>query len=133
MTLQIDIASSNARLDALETMWGVSPIVEIRSGAPPANAAAADTGTLLASITAPSDFMAAASARSKGIANGPWSVNASASGTPGHFRIKSSGGTPCRAQGTCGTSATDMILDAATVTTGQQFQVTAFTINDPNG
>jgi hypothetical protein len=48
MTVQLSVAARNARLDAIETAVGVSAILEIRSGAQPANCAAADSGTLLA-------------------------------------------------------------------------------------
>ena len=58
MAFQFDVASRNAALDAIETTAGASPTLEIRSGAPPANCAAADTGTVLASLALPSDWMA---------------------------------------------------------------------------
>lgn len=130
MALQWDTTLRNTWLDAIETALGTSPILEIRTGSPPANCGAADSGTLLASITCPSDHMAAASGGSKAMA-GTWQdLSANADGTPGHFRWKTSGGT-CKMQGTAGTSGTDMILDAATLTTGQQFNITAFTVTAP--
>jgi hypothetical protein len=129
--LQFDVTSRNNMLDSLETTWGTSPTVEIRTGAQPANCAAADSGTLLATITAPADFLAAAAAGAKGIANGPWTVTASASGTPAHFRLKSGGGT-CRCQGTVGTASADMIVDTVTVTSGGAFNINSFTLTAPN-
>ena len=54
MTLQYSVAVRNARLDAVESTIGTSAILEIRSGAQPANCAAADSGTLLASMSLPS-------------------------------------------------------------------------------
>lgn len=130
MALQWDTTLRNTWLDAIETALGTSPILELRSGSPPANVAAADSGTLLASITCPSDWAAAASSGSKAM-SGTWQdLSADASGTPGHFRLKTSGGT-CKMQGTAGTSGTDMILDAATLTAGQQFNVTTFTVTAP--
>jgi hypothetical protein len=71
MALQFSTAVRNARLDAIESTIGTAPILEIRSGSPPANCAAADTGTLLASMTLPSDWMAAASNGSK-VKAGTW-------------------------------------------------------------
>lgn len=95
---QLSDTVRNARLDQYETSIGTSPILEIRTGAPPANCAAADSGTLLVPYTLPSDWMAAASGASKS-KSGTWSANAVAGGTAGHYRIKNSAGTVCHAQG----------------------------------
>lgn len=97
MAFQFDVASRNAALDAIETTIGASPTLEIRSGAPPANCAAADTGTVLATMALPSDWMGNASAGSKAL-SGTWQdLSADAGGIAGHFRIKS--GATCRMQG----------------------------------
>lgn len=48
MPFQFSTAARNASLDAIETAIGASPILRIRSGAPPADCAAARTGTILA-------------------------------------------------------------------------------------
>ncbi len=129
MTLQYAPSNGNAQLDAIETEVGASPIMEIRSGAPPALLATARTGTVLATITLPADWMSAASAHSKAKL-GTWQdAAADASGTPGYFTIYATGGTVAKLQGTCGTSGTDMILDAATVTAGQQFTINTFSIS----
>lgn len=61
MPLQFSVAVRNAQLDVFETTVGASPTLEIRSGAAPADCATADSGTLLASLPLPADFMAAAS------------------------------------------------------------------------
>lgn len=65
MALQYSVGVRNAKLDAVETTIGTAPILEIRSGAPPADCATADSGTLLASMTLPSDWMAAAASGQK--------------------------------------------------------------------
>lgn len=104
MPTQLSTAVRNAQLDVVESTTGASAILEIRSGAPPANCAAADTGTLLASMTLPSDWMAAASGGSKAL-SGTWQdASANNAGTAGHYRIKDSTGTTCHAQGTAGQS-----------------------------
>lgn len=132
MAIQLSVAARNARLDAIETAAGVSAILELRSGAAPANCAAADSGTVLATLTLPSDWMAAAAAGAKS-KTGTWQdASADASGTFGHFRLKDSGGTVCHIQGTVGTTGTDMIVDAATVTAGQSFTINTFTLTDGN-
>jgi hypothetical protein len=100
MALQLSVAARNALLDAIETAAGASPTLEIRTGAAPANCAAADTGTLLASMALPADWMAAAASGSKALA-GTWQdASADATGTAGHFRIKQ--GATCHAQGSVG-------------------------------
>lgn len=62
MPLQFSVAVRNARLAAIETTVGAAPTIEIRTGAVPANCAAADTGTVLATLPLPSDWMGAPSA-----------------------------------------------------------------------
>lgn len=61
MTVQLATSTRNAMLDAIETDAGTSAILKIRTGAQPANCAAADSGSVLATVNLPSDWMAAAS------------------------------------------------------------------------
>lgn len=132
MALHYAVALRNARLDAIETTVGTSPILKIRTGSVPANCAAADSGTVLATLSLPSDWMSAAFAGAK-VKSGTWSdSSADATGTAGHFRIYASDGTTCHIQGTVGTSGTDMIVDNTSFTAGQSFTVTTFTITDNN-
>jgi hypothetical protein len=134
MTLQYSVAVRNARLDVVESTIGTSAILEIRSGAPPATCATADSGTLLASCTLPSDWMAAASAGAKAKA-GTWEdTSANNTGTAAHFRIKDSGGTTCHAQGTVTATGGggDMTVDSTSFTSGQSFTVTTFTLTAGN-
>lgn len=129
MAIQNSVAVRNARLDSFETAIGASPILEIRTGAPPANCAAADTGTLLASMTLPSDWMGAASAGAKAKA-GTWEDSAAnASGTAGHYRIKDSTGTTCHEQGTVTATGGggDMTVDNTSIASGQLVSVTSYT------
>lgn len=132
MAIQFSVAVRNARLDAFETTTGTSAILRLLSGSAPANCAAAQTGTLIAEATLPSDWMNAAASGQKTI-SGTWQdLSANNSGTPGYFRILDSSGTTCHLQGTAGTSGTDMILSAGTVTAGDSFTVTSFTLTDGN-
>ena len=130
--MQYSVAVNNTRLDSIETAIGVSAILRIRTGAAPANCAAADTGTVLATLTLPVDWMAAAAAASKA-KSGVWTdAAADATGTAAHFRVYDSGGTVCHIQGTYGTSGTEMIGDSASFTVGQSFTINTFTINSGN-
>jgi hypothetical protein len=132
MAIQLADSTRNARLDAIETDLGASAILEIRTGAQPANCAAADSGTLLASMTLPSDWMAAASAGSKA-KSGTWQDTAAdAAGTAAHFRLKTSGAV-CKLQGSVGQGSGDLQLDNVVLAVGQQVTITAFTLTDPNG
>lgn len=132
MALQLSVAVRNARLDAIESTCGTSAILRIRTGAAPASCATADSGTVLATLNLPSDWMAAASSGSKDKL-GTWQdASADAAGTAAHFRIYDSTGTTCHLQGTVGTSGTDMIVDNAVFASGQSFTITAFTLTDAN-
>lgn len=134
MALQYSVAVRNARLDVVESTPGVSAIMRIRTGAPPANCAAADTGTVVATLTLPSDWMAAASGGTKSL-SGTWSDNlADATGTAGHFRVYDTAGTTCHIQGTVTATGGggDMTVDNTSFATGQVFTVTAFTLTAGN-
>ncbi len=132
MALQFSVAVRNARLDAIESAIGVSPTLEIRSGAPPVNAAAADTGTVLATLALPSDYMAAASAGSKQLL-GTWQdLAADATGTAGHFRVKQGATTHIQGTITATGGGGDMLLDNTSLAVGQQFTINGFTLNEPH-
>lgn len=128
MAFQFSVTARNAALDAIETATGTAPTLEIRSGSVPANCAAVDAGTLLASMLLPSDWLAAASAGSKTLL-GTWQdAAADAAGTAGHFRIKQS--TTCHIQGTVTATGGggDMTLDNTSIAVGQQVTITSFTL-----
>lgn len=133
MTLQYSVAVRNARLDVVESTIGTSPILTIRTGAVPANAATANSGTVLATLTLPSDWMNAASSGTKTL-NGTWQdSSADNTGTAGHFRIYDSGGN-CHIQGTVTATGGggDMTVDNTSFASGQQFTVTTFTLTAGN-
>lgn len=134
MALQFSVAVRNARLDAIETAIGTSAVLKIRTGAPPANVAAADSGTVLATLSLPSDWMAAASSGSKE-KSGTWQdASADAAGTAAHFRIYASDGTTAHAQGTVTVTGGggDMTVDNTSFASGQNFTITTFSLTDGN-
>ena len=96
MAIQLSTTVRNARLDAIETAIGATAVLKIRSGAAPANVATADSGTVLATLTLPSDWLAAASSGSKA-KSGTWQdTSADNSGTIAHWRLYASDGTTAR-------------------------------------
>ena len=134
MTLQYSVAVRNARLDVVESTIGASAILKIRSGAAPANCAAADSGTVVSTVNLPSDWMAAASGGSKSM-SGTWQdLSADATGTAAHFRLYATDGTTCHAQGTVTVTGGggDMTVDNTSFSSGQSFTVTGFTIAGGN-
>lgn len=132
MAIKYSTAVRNARLDAIETAIGTSAVLKIRTGSVPASVATADSGTVLATLTLPSDWMAAASGGTKAKL-GTWTDTAAdATGTAAHFRIYASNGTTAHMQGTVGTSGADMIVQNTSFAAGQEFTVTSFTITDGN-
>lgn len=130
MAIQLSVALRNALLDQLETTIGASAVLEIRTGAPPADCSEADSGDLLASMTLPADWMAAANAGSKAL-SGTWQdASANNDGVAGHFRLKSSGGT-VHMQGTVTATGDggDMTLVNTNIASGQTINITTFTLN----
>ncbi len=132
MAIQYSSTIYLGQLDLVESSAGASAKLYIFSGSAPANCAAADSGTLLATLTLPSDWMAAASGTSKVLA-GSWTGTASAGSgaTPTHFRIKDNAGTTVHVQGTAGVGSGDLNLNG-TITSGQTITISSFTLNAAN-
>lgn len=134
MALQFSVAVRNARLDAIETAIGVSAILKIRSGAPPATVATADSGTVLATLNLPIDYAAAAAAGVKSLL-GTWQdASADAAGTAAHFRLYATDGITAHLQGTVTATGGggDMTVDNVVFAVAQSFTVTSFAITDGN-
>jgi len=134
MAIQLSVAVRNARLEAIETTTGTGAIMRIRTGAQPATCAAADSGTVLATLTLPSDWMSNASGGTKSLL-GTWQDTAAdATGTAAHYRIYDSAGTTCHLQGsvTATGGGGDITVDNVSFATGQQFTITSFSLTDAN-
>lgn len=133
MALQLSTNVRNAMADSFESTTGTAAILRIYTGAPPANCAAAVTGTQLLTITLPSDWMNAAASGSK-TKLGTWSNPAGAAGTAGYFRIWDSTATTCHAQGTVTATGGggDMTVDNTSIASGQTVTVNTFTLNTGN-
>jgi hypothetical protein len=133
MAIQLSVAVRNARLDSIETTVSTTPLLDIRSGAQPADCAAADSGTELEHMSLPSDWLAAAGSGAKAKA-GTWTGTADATGTAAHFRIKESTDTTCHMQGsiTATGGGGDMELNNVSIASGQTITISTFTLTDGN-
>ena len=130
MAFQLSDDVRNATIAALESTIGTSPILTIASGSAPTNCGSANTGTILATMTLPSDFLGTPSSGSASLL-GTWQdISADASGTAGYFRVHNSAGTVCHMQGsiTVSSGGGDMELDNTNIAVGQQISITSFTI-----
>ncbi len=134
MTVQLSVAVRNARLDAVEATIGTSAVLKIRTLTPPANCAAADSGTVLATLSLPVDWMNAASSGTKTKLSTWEDASADASGTAGHFRLYASDGSTCGLQGTVTATGGggDMTVDNVVFAITQDFVITGFTLTDGN-
>ena len=134
MAIQLSTTVRNARLDAIETAIGASAIMKIRTGAQPATCATADAGTVLATLSLPSDWMAAASGGVKA-KSGTWQdTSADATGTAAHYRIYATDGTTCHIQGTVTATGGggDMTVDNTSFATGQSVTINTFDFTEAN-
>ncbi|WP_208301152.1 hypothetical protein [Mycobacterium sp. DL440] len=115
---------------------GANGKLKIYSGTVPANADAANAGTLLAELTlAATPFSGFTDATDKGRATfGPIASDTSAdnTGVASFFRIENSGSS-VKGQGTVGTSAADLVLNTTAITAGSTVAVTSGTIDLPEG
>ena len=131
------IAACDAIVDLIDAHATLAGLVEIRTGAQPASADAAATGTILASITFNDPaFGAAADAAPGGRATADVTpalqdTSANASGTAGWFRAYQGGGTPAVIDGEVGTAGADMNLDNTSINTGQTVSIKSWTITMP--
>jgi hypothetical protein len=134
MALQVSVAVQNARLDAIEATVGASAFLQLYTGSKPANCAAAATGTLVAELALPADWMANASAGSKSKA-GTWAGAGSADGDAGYFRIVNNAKSACGLQGTVTKTGLggDLTLDNTNIANNQAVSISGFTLSDPNG
>jgi hypothetical protein len=94
---QFAVSGRNAMLDGFGTDLGTNAVLQIRSGPPPTDCAAADSGTLLASYS--NVNWAAAASGAKLFSGTPLTGTTSSAGLAGHFRIKNTAGSATKAQG----------------------------------
>ena len=128
MSIQNSTTLRNNMIGQYETTVGTAPKLQLRTGAPPANCAAAATGTLLAELTLPSDWLTAASSGQVTL-NGTWTGTGSAAGAAAHYRLLDNAGTTCHEQGTVTATGGggDMTVDNTSIAAAQAVSVTSWT------
>jgi len=132
--VQYSVDVRTAKQGAIEGAVGASPTLELRTGAAPANCAAAATGTLLAVINLPADWLAAAAAGAVA-KNGAWSGAGLAAGTIAHFRLYEAGSpSKCHMQGTVTATGGggDMTVDNTNIAVAQVVTVSSCTLTAGN-
>lgn len=127
MAFQKGVALRTAEAGVIETTVGATAILKLFSGAEPVNCAAADPAGLLATITLPADWLAAAAAGAVA-KTGTWTGTGSAAGTIASWRIYDNAVTVCHMQG----NVTDMTFDNTNVANGQAITVNTFSITMGN-
>ena len=133
MTIQLGTTLRNNMIGQYESTIGTSPKLILRSGDAPANCAASDSGTLLAIITLPSDWMNAASSGAVTLL-GTWAGTGAAAGTVAHYRLKDSTATSTDNTGTTHEQGTvtatggggDLTVDNTSIAVSQAVSVTSW-------
>jgi hypothetical protein len=131
MTIQLSVAVRDGMLDAIETAIGVSAVIKMKTGAQPADCAAADSGTVVATISLASDWMSNAAAGAKAVSVTMEDTSADSAGTLAHYRVYASDGTTCHMQGTITSTGGggDLTVDNVVVAAAQDVKITSWSIN----
>lgn len=134
MALQFTVALRNALLLALSGRIGANSQLKMFTGAAPANAAAADSGTVLAVVEVP-DTPFDAPVNGVMAKAGTWEDPAAdAAGTLGHFRVYEDAGTTVLLQGTITATGGggDMEVDNTIIAIGQTITINTLSLTAQN-
>jgi len=133
MAVKFSTAVRNARLDAITTYAGTSPIVRIYSGTAPADANTALSGnTVLAELACSSSLAPAASGGVLTLSTITQDSSADATGTATFYRWLKSDATTVIQQGTVSTSGADLNLNTTSIVIGGPVSVSSWTLTDGN-
>jgi len=129
MTIQYSVTHRTNAMTQLNTDIGASAVIKLFTGTQPATCATADSGTVLVTFAGNSGgfgTVATGVLTASAIAN----ATAAGTGTAGYFRIYPTSATTTNAvvQGSCGTSAADMILTNTSISSGQTCTVSSITV-----
>lgn len=136
MAVRLSTGLKNFALDSgLATAFDTTGRINVYTGAQPATADTAASGTLLGTLTLSADSFAAASAGAIAINAVTSDTNADASGTAGYVRFYRTGDTAPGSAGNGTTDrrldlliGTDITIDNASVVAGGTIALTAYTL-----
>jgi hypothetical protein len=118
----------NALLDAINAVIGSGGHLLIKSGTQPANVAASDAGTVLATLSLASTPLLAASGASASFDTITGDTSADNTGTATWFSVQTSDGTRVL-EGSVGTSGADLNVNSTSITAGQEVDVTSLSLS----
>lgn len=137
MATRLPTATRNAAADAVVDRLDLGPAagtIQIRSGAQPASANDAATGTLLGTLTLSDPAFGAAATGVATAAAITGDASADATGTAGWFRaLDSTGATVLDGSITATGGGGDMTLDSVDIVAGGTIAVTSWTVTMPAG
>jgi hypothetical protein len=130
MALRYNTTLRNSLANALSDNFGAGSLLYIYTGAQPASANTAASGTLLCTITLPATPWAAAvnGAIAK---QGTWSGTAVATGTAGYARLTDD--SAVNMDFTVGESGADATIDNASIVSGGTVTINTLTYTVPSG
>lgn len=136
---KISNVAAKALADQLKTQIDIgttASVIDIRSGAQPADPDTAATGTLLATLTmSDPSFGAATDANPGGLITASAITDdssADATNTAGYFRIRATGtGADDVCDGEVGTSGSDLNMNTTAITSGSTVSITSMTVTMP--
>lgn len=131
MATRLSTASRNAAANAVVDQLDSGGTLRIYTGSQPASAEDSPTGDLLAEITLPSPTFGAAS-NGVATANSIDPGEGEDDGTAGWFRAVDDNGDTVL-DGSCGTSAADMILNTTSISLGVEIEIVSWTYGQPAG
>ena len=129
MALTITAAAAQSMGAALAATIGSGSTIQIRSGAKPATPETTASGTLLVTVPITGSFTSTGGVLTSA---DPAAANPATSGTAGHFRLLTSGGTAVLDGTVTATGGSgDMQLGSTTITTGVPVDLGVPTITVP--
>jgi hypothetical protein len=129
MAVRLDTDIRNVIATAMAAGFPAGATVQIRTGSQPASANTTASGTLLATITLPASPWATAASGSVA-KQGTWSATAVATGTAGYARLINGANA---IDVSVGVSATDWIIDNASILNGGTVTIVTAALTAPSG
>ena len=125
--LQYGLDLASAQMQAILTVIGAAPVLELRTGPAPLSCFAADAGKLIAALQLPQEW---ATVEAGALHGGEWHGAAVGAGKVTHFRLKDAAGQ-CHIQGTADSvGRASLQLDDPSFEAGMPVRVLRFTLSN---